>query len=206
MSDDQTQVPAPPAPPTAPEDSSSETVTLKTPPSLLQDSTETPETPAGTSEEVPPAPSAPDAPETATDPAEGQDEGSAEEAPAKPVVNTTANGQTVTFPDGRVVHTRFTDAPMSNTEWQQYERTHQGDQPRYPYSPGDREYNPYSDPNVPNSQLAQRVEREIASFAERVLEDVNAAVSPIWNALHGLHESELDTAIATGGGSDKVMA
>jgi hypothetical protein len=200
MSDDQTQVPAPPAPPTSPD--SSETVTLKTPPSLLQDNAETTETPAEAPEEVPPAPSAPEAPEPATDPAEG----SAEETPSKPVVNTTAGGQTVTFPDGRVVHTRFTDAPMSNTEWQQYERTHQGDQPRYPYVPGDREYTPYSDPNVPNSQLAQRVEREIASFAERVLENAEAAVSPIWNALHGLHESELDTAIASGGGSDKVMA
>lgn len=204
MSDDQTQAPPPPAAPEAP--ASTETVTLKTPPSLLENGTETPQSPAEAPEEVPPAPSAPDAPEDATEPTEDQEEGTAEEDPAKPVVNTTPDGQTVTFPDGRVVHTRFTDAPMSNTEWQQYEHTHQGDQLRYPYVPGDKEYSPYSDPSVLDSHLAQRVEREIASFAERVLEDAEAAISPMWNALHGLHESELDTAIATGGGQGKAMA
>jgi hypothetical protein len=140
--------------------------------------------------------------EAASDPAEGAEEGTKND----PVVETNANGQTVTFSDGRVVHTRSSDAPVSNREWQVYERTHQGDQLRYQFKPGDREYTPYSDTTVPNSHLAQQIEREIASFAERVAQDPNAEVSYIWNALHGMHEGALDRAIATGGGSDKVMA
>lgn len=200
MSDDQSTVPEVPAPPALPDVPEEETVTLKTP-ANLGSSDETPQSdPAGTVE-ADPGGDTEGASEDATQADSGQ-----EEADAPPVVETTPAGQTVTFPDGRVVYTRSSDAPASNSEWREYERTHQGDQPRYPFVPGDREYTPYSDPNVPNSHLAQMVEREISSYAERVLQDPGAQVSYIWNALHGVHESELDTAIATGGGSGKVMA
>lgn len=196
------EVPPAPVPETP---ASEETVVLKTPTSLL-DQTEAPGSDSEAPEEVPPAPSAPDAPEDATEPAAGEEEGTEEEGDSGPVVETTPTGQTVTFPDGKVVHTRSSDAPVSNSEWRAYELTHQGDQLRYPYVPGDREYTPYSDPNVPNSHTAQQIEREIASYAERVVQDPNAEVSYMWNALHGVHVGELDTAIATGGGEGKAMA
>lgn len=197
MSDEQnTEVPPAPVP-----EAPKEEVTLKTPPSLLENSEAAQSDSAGTADEGAAKETEKDS-EDASEPSEGAEEGK----PTGPVVETTPTGQTVTFSDGRVVHTRSSDAPVSNSEWQAYELTHQGDQLRYPYVPGDKEYTPYSDPNVPNSHLAQQIEREIASFAERVLQDPKAEVSYIWNALHGIHVSELDRAIATGGGSDKAMA
>lgn len=163
---------------------------------------ETPQSPAEAPKEADSGSTTEVFPEDVTEPSEVQEEA----APADPVVVTTKDGQTVTMPDGRVVHTRSTDAPVSNSEWQAYELTHQGDQPRYAHVPGDEAYSPYSDPAVPNSHLAQMVEREIANFAERVAQDITAEVSPIWNSLKGIYKGELDAAIATGGGSDKVMA
>lgn len=183
----------------------------------MSDETEVPNTPPV--EEVPLPPEPPEEPaadvedegtgketEEGSEDATAAGEGQEEAAPADPVVETTPTGQTVTFPDGRVVHTRSSDAPVSNAEWQAYELTHQGDQLRYPYVPGDQGYTPYSDPSVPDSRLAQQIEREIGSFAERVLKDPAAEISYLWNALQGNHQGELDRAIATGGGSDKVMA
>ena len=136
----------------------------------------------------------------AGDPAEDQEEASG------PVVSNNPDSQTVTMPDGTVVYTRQHGYPISNNELQKYELTHQGDQLRYPYVPGDQGYNPYSDPKIPNSHSAQMVERDIASYAERVLTDKNARVSPMWDAFNGIYEGELDQAIASGGGSGKVEA
>ena len=194
-------------------DETTESVTLKVPPPAevvpVEEAPESPET----TESAPAAPEGepqPDGasgiPQDPTDPAAGAEEGTEEEAPAAPVVDTSPSGQTVTFPDGRVVYTRSTDAPVSNAEWREYEKTHQGDQLRYQFVPGDKDYSPYSDPAVPNSHLARMVESEIAGYAERVALDPNTQVSYIWNALHGMHEGELDRAIATGGGSGKAMA
>lgn len=205
MSDDQstTAGEVPPAPvPQVPAQDSSDTVTLKTPPSLLADSTQTPESDSEATGDEGAEQETEEVPEDVQDPAADEDEA----APGGPVVETNPSGQTVTFPDGRVVHTRSSDAPVSNGEWQAYEHTHQGDQLRYSYKPGDKEYSPYSDPSVPNSHTAQQIEREIASFAERALQNPEAEVSYMWNALRGMHEGALDRAIATGGGSDKVMA
>lgn len=186
---------------TAPEPAS-ESVTLKVPASQTEETVETPQSDATAAEDESVGEEAEEGSEDATDPTEGQEE----VTPAVPVVNNTADGQSVTMPDGSVVYTRSHPYPVSNSEWEDYERKHQGDQPRYPYVPGDREYSPYSDPTVPNSQLAQQIERELSSYAERVAQDPNTQVSYIWNALHGVYEGELDRAIATGGGSGKVEA
>lgn len=173
------------------------------PPPAPPETPETPQTDSAGTEDISGDQDAEGVPEDATGATEGQEEAAA----AAPVVETTASGQTVTFPDsGRVVHTRSGDYPVSNAEWAEYELTHQGDQPRYASVPGDKDYSPYSDPNVPNSHLAQQVESEIAGYAERVLTNPDAEVSYIWNALHGVHVGELDTAIASGGGSGKAMA
>lgn len=141
-------------------------------------------------------------------PSSAPDEGTTDssETPSTPTVVNDDSGQHVVMPDGLEVTTRTHTYPVSNSEWENYELTHSGDQLRYPYKPGDKEYSPYSDPNVPNTHMAQMVEREIQSFAARVLEDAEAVVSPMWNALHGIYEGELKQAIATGGGSGKVEA
>lgn len=134
-----------------------------------------------------------------------EDDTEAAEPAAPTVVNDDA-GQHVVMPDGTEVTTRSHTYPVSNSEWENYELTHSGDQARYSFKPGDKEYSPYSDPSVPNSHLAQSVEREIQSFAERVLTDVEAKVSPMWHALQGIYQGELKQAIQTGGGSGKVEA
>jgi hypothetical protein len=126
------------------------------------------------------------------------------EAPADPVVVNDDNGQHVDMPDGSVVVTRQHTLPISNEEQEKYDVTHTGDQLRYLLVPGDAGYSPYSDPAVPDSHLAQRIEREILSFAERVLENSKAVVSPMWNGLKGIFTEELDKAIATGETSGKV--
>jgi hypothetical protein len=137
----------------------------------------------------------------------GTDEsGSTEQTSAEPEVVNDANGQHVNMPDGSVVTTRSHTLPISNAEQEVYELTHSGDQERYHYAPGDKEYNANSDPRLPNSHIAQMVEREIVSFAERIKEDAEAVVSPIWNSFVKVYEGELKQAISTGGGSGKVEA
>jgi hypothetical protein len=115
------------------------------------------------------------------------------------------SGQHVVLPDGTKVYTRHDAFPRSNAEQATFELTHSGDQLRYPYKPGDKEYNAYSDPAVPNSHLARMVETEIVSYAERVLDDPNAAVSTMWNALKGVFDGQLAHAIETGEGSGKIV-
>lgn len=170
--------------------------------------------------EVPPAPAAPEvaAPVTsgskegtkdvsATPATEAASETPAEAATASaPVVVNDDNGQHVVLADGSSVTTRSHAYPVSNTEWEKYELTHSGDQARYSLVPGDEHYSPYSDPSIPNSHLAQMVEREIQSFADRILHDAEAVVSPLWHGLQGVYQGELKQAIATGGGSGKVEA
>ena len=217
MSDEQNTVPPPPALPPLPGEQESdtptsadqETVTLKVPSTSTEEApaaAETPEKPAEEPETETPAEDTGEVSEPVQDPQEGQEETAEPETPSEPVVENGPNGQTVTMPDGTVVTTRSHPYPVSNSEQLVYERTHEGDQERYPYVPGDREYSPYSDPAVPNSHVAQTVEREIASFGERILLDAEAKVSPMWNALKGVFEGELDQAIASGGGSGKVQA
>jgi hypothetical protein len=127
---------------------------------------------------------------------------------SEPTVVNDENGQHVLVPqeDGsvRTVVTRSHTLPVSNAEQAVYEQTHTGDQPRYSLVPGDAGYSAYSDPAVPNSHLAQRVETEIVSFAERVLQDSKAAISPLWNSLKGVFEGELEQAIETGVATGKV--
>lgn len=170
------------------------------------------ETTTEVTEEIPAPPEPPQHP--VEDPKEGsegeQPEGVSEEASGdseaaqEPIVTNGPNGQTVTLPDGRVVTTRAHPYPVSNSEQQSYEKTHHGDQLRYPYVPGDANYSPYSDPTVPNSHLAQRVEAEISGYGERVKQDPNAAVSPMWNALKGVADGTLENAIKTGVASGNV--
>lgn len=210
------EVPQEGAPSTAGENQNTvpeESVTLKV--SAPTETEETPETPEDSSE-TPESDAAAPEPETEpdgaygipqdpTDPSAGEEEGTAEVEPG-PVVSNNPDGQTVTMPDGKVIHTRSHGYPISNREEEVYELTHQGDQLRYPYVPGDQEYNPYSDPKIPNSHVAQMVERDIASYAERVMTNPEARVSPQWDAFNGIYEGELDQAIASGGGSGKVQA
>lgn len=122
-----------------------------------------------------------------------------------PVVVNDGNGQHVDMPDGTTVTTRHHTYPVSNSEWEQYEKTHSGDQARYPYVPGDHEYSPYSDPHIPNTHMARLIESEIASYGERVLQDSEAAISPIWNAVKGIYEGLVEKLIETGGSSGKVV-
>lgn len=124
---------------------------------------------------------------------------------AQPQVVNDDNGQHVVLPDGTKVYTRHDNLPRSNAEQATFELTHSGDQLRYPYKPGDKEYNAYSDPAVPNSHLARMVETEIVSYAERVLDDPKAAVSTMWNALKGVFDGQLAHAIETGEGSGKIV-
>lgn len=123
----------------------------------------------------------------------------------QPQVVNDDSGQHVVLPDGTKVYTRHDAFPRSNAEQATFELTHSGDQLRYPYKPGDKEYNAYSDPAVPNSHLARMVETEIVSYAERVLDDPNAAVSTMWNALKGVFDGQLAHAIETGEGSGKIV-
>jgi hypothetical protein len=124
---------------------------------------------------------------------------------AQPQVVNDDSGQHVVLPDGTKVYTRHDNLPRSNAEQATFELTHSGDQLRYPYKPGDKEYNAYSDPAVPNSHLARMVETEIVSYAERVLDDPKAAVSTMWNALKGVFDGQLAHAIETGEGSGKIV-
>src|ERR1700743_2760397 len=128
MSDDQNtqEIPPAPVPETVPQDST-EGVVLKTPPSLLPENSETPQSDPEPLKDEGADQESEDGSETVQDPQEDAEEDNG------PVVSTTPTGQTVTFADGRVVHTRSSDAPVSNGEWQSYERTHQGDQLRYQY-------------------------------------------------------------------------
>lgn len=167
------EVPEPPAPPAAPDE---------TP----QEPSEDPEGAGGDQE------TGQDSDE-ATEAAQGE-----EEASTGPVVTNGPDGQTVTMPDGRVLTTRSHPYPVSNHEQEVFDLTHHGDQLRYPYVPGDPAYSPYSDPAVPNSHLAQRVESEIAGFGERVKQDPNASVSPMWDNLKGIERGEIEEAIETG--------
>lgn len=137
---------------------------------------------------------------------ETTDSSATSEPETAPVVVNDDNGQHVVMPDGTTVTTRQHPYPVSNSEWLVYEQTHSGDQLRYPYKPGDAEYSPYSDPVVPHTSLAQKVEAEIASFAERVLLNPKAEISNIWNDLKKVYNSELAQAISTGGGSGKIEA
>lgn len=198
-------------------DAPADETTATTPP---QDSN-APQAPA----EAPAAPAAPESTPTtsedASTPQEGAQEDSSsndstekstedssegsEEKAAEPEVVNDANGQHVNMPDGSVVTTRSHTFPVTNTEQAQYELTHSGDQLRYPYKPGDAAYNAYSDPVIPNSHLARQVETEIASFGERVLKDVEAKISPMWEGLKGIFDGELKQAIATGGGEGKIV-
>lgn len=205
MSDDTTAAPVENQEPAVTETAPEESVTLKVPttdPEGVDSPVEVAEEGSGTE-------GTGEGPEEPTEPAEGQEEGTGEveeDTVTGPVVSNNPDGQTVTFEDGTVVHTRAHGYPMTNREQEQYELTHQGDQLRYPYVPGDKEYTPYSDPSVPNSHIAQMIERDIASYAERVLTDPKARVSPQWDAFHGIYEGQLEQAIASGGGSGKVQA
>jgi hypothetical protein len=131
--------------------------------------------------------------------------GAPEAAQGATVVND-ADGQHVQMPDGSVVFTRSHPYPVSNHEWENYELTHSGDQERYSLRPGDRDYSPYSDPSVPNSHLAQMVEREIQGYGERVQSDPQTKVSAMWEGLQPVYRGQLANAIATGGGDSEVEA
>lgn len=181
----------------------------------MSDTTSIPEPPAVP--EVPPTPVTPEpvlsgSKEATTDVSATPAAAPASETPAEaaadsaPVVVNDDNGQHVVLADGTSVATRSHPYPISNTEWEKYELTHSGDQARYSLVPGDEHYSPYSDPSVPNSHLAQMVEREIQSFADRILHDAEAVVSPLWHGLQAVYQGELKQAIATGGGSGKVEA
>lgn len=148
----------------------------------------------------------PDTSEGGSEPSEGQDDTTTDETPAAPQVVNDDDGQHVVMPNGNVVVTRNHTYPVSNAEQEVFELTHSGDQERYKYVPGDKEYNAYSDPKLPNSQVAKWVEQEIISFAGRILDDPNARVSPIWDSFNQIYQGELAEAIETGGGSGKVEA
>ena len=183
-------------------------VTLKVPPTQTETS-ETAQAASDASVDPPPPPGEKEDLEAPEEGAEGREEGTEPEAveddtETGPVVNNNPDNQTVTMPDGTVVYTRQHGLPMTNRELEQFELTHHGDQQRYAYVPGDKEYSPYSDPAVPNSHVAQMIEREIASFAERVMQDAKAVVSPTWNSFKGIFESELDQAIASGQDGNRV--
>jgi hypothetical protein len=137
-------------------------------------------------------------------PTSSDGDNSPEDAAAPQVVND-ANGQHVVMPDGSKVYTRHSSLPVTNAEQAQFELTHSGDQLRYPYKPGDKEYSANSDPAIPDSHTARMVETEILSFAERVVQDASAQVSPMWNSFKGIFQSELERAIKTGVGDGKIV-
>lgn len=163
----------------------------------VQPEPEVPQAPAEAPVESP----APEVPEAAPEEPE-----TAEEEAAEPKTVTDDNGQRVEMPDGSIVYTRSHGFPVSNSEWEVYERTHSGDQARYSLKPGDLGYNPLSDPSVPNSWLAKQIEVQMSSFAERVKTDPNARPSVTWDALQPTYQGELSDAILTGGGAGKVEA
>lgn len=206
--------PAAPAATTAPVETTPATATPEAAPTALV--APTPETSATVAADPDSAaePTDTDPPETSensgdsstssSDTTDAEDaHGSAEEV--QPEVVNDDSGQHVNMPDGSVVYTRHDSLPRSNAEQANFELTHSGDQLRYPYVPGDKEYSAYSDPAVPNSHLARMVETEIVSFGERVLSDPNAAVSTMWKALKGVFDGELKAAITTGEGSGKIV-
>lgn len=175
-------IPEPPAPPAPPE--------------------ETPQEPSVAPEEEPEQDEIGEGSEDPTEPTEPAE--GAEEPPAQPQVVNDASGQHVLMPDGTVVTTRTHSFPVGNAEQEQYDLTHHGDQLRYPYVPGDAAYSPYSDPAVPDSHIARRVEAEIGNFGERVLVDPEAKVSPMWEGLKVSSDAAIRSAIATGVESGKV--
>lgn len=184
MSDETTsvsEVPQPPAPPAPPE--------------------EIEETSQGASEDLEGAGEDQKTGDGSEDPTEASE---GEENPTEPFITNGPGGQTVTMPDGRVITTRSHPYPVSNSELEKFELTHHGDQLRYPYVPGDAAYSPYSDPAVPNSHLARRVEAEIGNFGERVLADPEAKVSPMWDGLKASSDAAIKNAIETGVESGKV--
>jgi hypothetical protein len=179
-----------------------------------------PETTVENSAEVPAPPALPESPdsESSQSDAEGTkdqdpdvqtgnpDEAVSEdeEAPDGPKVENGPNGQTVTMPDGTVVTTRNHPFPVSNYEQLLYDLTHHGDQLRYPYKPGDPEYSPYSDPAVPNSHIAQSIEREIAGYGTRVLENPETEISPMWTGLKRDFDATVKSAVESGVGGGRV--
>lgn len=180
--------------------------------------TEAPSDGADVQEGAQPVPPSSSSPEQDAQPSQGSDpkvysetsdesEGSdGEQAPSGPEVVNDGTGQHVDFPDGSTVYTRSHSFPVSNAEWEAYEVTHSGDQSRYPYTPGDKEYDPYSDPHVPNSHLARMVETQIVSYAERVKNDPDAVISPTWSSLRPDYDASLRNAIDGGMESGKVRA
>jgi hypothetical protein len=132
----------------------------------------------------------------------------AEEAPedsAKPQILFDDAGQYVQMPDGSKVYTRPDNYPRSNTEWEKFEITHSGDQERYSLKPGDKGYNPLSDPSIPNSHLATQVAVQLSSFGERVQSDPNARPSVTWDALQPGWNGALEAHAETGVGGGKIV-
>jgi hypothetical protein len=188
---DTSEIPAPPATPDEP--------TTVTPVDTATAPASTTETPDSASTAVSGASADDDTETTSEDSTEAP-----EAAPTATVVNT-ADGQYVEKPDGTKVYTRHHTYPISNGEWAKYEKTHAGDQARYAYVPGDKEYDPYSDPHVPNSKTAQDITSEIASYATRVLKNPEAEVSNIWNQVRGVYDGALENFIKNGAASGKVV-
>lgn len=197
MSDDTVQVPDVPQNPPAPDGAGGIPQALETPPT-----SETPQSAPDATVDPPPS-------QDGDDDSQGQEggsEGQQEAQASVPVVEMLANSQTVTMPDGSVVTTRTHPYPISNKEWMEYERTHSGDQERYPWKPGDAQYSANADPSVPDSHAAQRVEREIQSYADRVKNEPGASISPMWDAFQPVYQGALEQAIKTGGGNSEVEA
>lgn len=203
MSESDTSIPAAPAIPTPPTTSP---VVESTPETTTDTTTNsTVSVPATDSVKAIVASHADDDAPTDPEAVDGTSSDPEEDAePAATVVNT-PTGQYVSMPDGTEVQTRSHPYPISNGEWAKFEKTHAGDQARYPYVPGDKEYSAHSDPHVPNSSLAQKIEAEIASFAERVLINPSAAVSNIWNSVRGIFDGELEKFTETGVGGGKIV-
>lgn len=172
----------------------------------MTDTTEAPQEPVEAPEEEPETETTEEGAQAPEAPAEDEEEDPEAEAPTGPVVVNDDAGQHVVMPDGSVVHTRHDSYPRSNSEWEVYEVTHSGDQQRYSFKPGDKEYTPTSDPSVPDSWLAKQIETQLVSFPERVALDPAARPSPTWDALQPGYQGELAAAIETGGGGGKVEA
>lgn len=215
MSESDTSIPAVPAvpsPPAAPVAPSTNGITTSNdvpgtpaPAPETTDTSSTVSVPATSSIKAIVASHADDDAETDPEAADGTSDAPDDDEPAEPQVVNTATGQYVSMPDGTEVQTRSHPYPISNGEWAKYEKTHAGDQARYPYVPGDKEYSAHSDPHIPNSSLAQKIEAEIASYAERVLTNPSAAVSNIWNSVRGIFDGELEKFTETGVGGGKIV-
>ena len=164
---------------------------------------EVPAAPVETPESQPEAPAEPETDE-GTEEAPETEEQPAEDAAGLEVVND-GNGQHVNMPDGSTVYTRSHPYPVTNTEWENYELTHSGDQLRYSLKPGDEGYSALSDPSVPNSHLAQQVTVQLASFAERVKDDPEARPSVTWDALQPGWQGALEAHAETGVSSGKIV-